>query len=101
AEGGDAAFYEAARGVLHGTLSQFLASEDWRDWSVSNPPPTENDSAAALEESEHSDTDETLDPERSEGPRAEAQHNSESQPAEEGSAVDDDTSAIAHWDGWD
>jgi len=34
ADRGDAPFYEAARDVLQGTLTQFLASEDWRQWSM-------------------------------------------------------------------
>ena len=34
AERGDAPFYEAGRDVLHGTLSKFLVSDDWRDWAL-------------------------------------------------------------------
>lgn len=80
---GDAPFYEAARDVLKGTLSKFLASDDWRAWAADAPPV----SMAQMDGATEAEEDELA-----------ADPASTGTPSETDSA---DVSTERVWDGWD
>jgi len=112
---GDAPFFEAGRDVLHGTLTQFLASADWRAWTErevlmqpphadahdahAEPPPPANGASGAV---------------AANGASAPAVHadgassnNASREGASASTATADDaftpptSSPISSWDGWD